>query len=65
MVKHILTLPVGFCKESQFPWKYFKPNQYPPQLGISFIQGVVGEAQYGGQNTDTDRAHSGMSHLWG
>ena len=32
MVKHILTLPVGFCKESQFLWKYFKPNQSPPQL---------------------------------
>ena len=32
MVKHILTLPVGFCKESQFPWKYTKPNHYPPQL---------------------------------
>ena len=32
MVKHILTLPVAFCKESEFPWKYFKPNHYPPQL---------------------------------
>ena len=40
MVKHIITLPVGLCKDSQFPWKDFKPNQYPPRLR-DFIHRVL------------------------
>ena len=59
MVKHILTLPVGFCKESEFPWKYFKPNQYPPQL-----RDCIHRALWGKLSTE-DRIQPLTQHVMG
>ena len=59
MVRHILTLPLGFCKETQFPWKYFKPNQYPPQLG-DFIHRALR-----GKLTTEDKIQTLTGHIVG
>ena len=59
MVKHILTLLVGFFKESQFPSKYFKPNQYPPQL-----RDLIHRALWGKLSTE-DRIQPLTGHVVG
>ena len=59
MVNHILTRPVGFCKESQFPWKYFKPHQYPPHL-----RDFIHRALWGKLSTE-NRIHPLTGHIVG